>query len=124
LSPRGGAAGSADGGSRALLAVAVARGLMVTATYNKRRVKLAPHALFTRHGELYLDALTIEQDGAPPTSRRLGTFKLSGLTGTMATAMRFDPFSEFDRNDAKYSESLIAVVPAGGVVEERRRRLA
>ena len=124
LPVREGVAGADDAGPRALLAVAVARRLMVTAIYNKRRVKLAPHALYSRHDELYLDALTIEQDGAPPNSRRLGTFKLAGLTGTMATAMRFEPFAEFDRSGAKYADSLIAIVPVEGGSEEPRRRLA
>src|SRR3546814_13379799 len=49
------------------------------ATYNKMVVKLAPHILYTRHDEMFIDAVTIERDGRPPRELKLGTFKLAGL---------------------------------------------
>jgi hypothetical protein len=95
---------------RMILRIAVARGVMVMATYNRRRVRLAPHALYTRHGEPFLDAVTVEQDGWPPNSRRLGAFKLDGLTGITATTTRFRAEAEFDPDNDKYSGSLIAMI--------------
>ena len=50
----------------------------VAATYNKTQFRLAPHILYTRHDELYVDAVALEKDGAPPREVKLGTFKLSG----------------------------------------------
>ncbi|WP_333915425.1 hypothetical protein [Sphingomonas sp. LR60] len=42
----------------------------IAAMYNRGSVTLAPHILYTKHGEIYLDALTLERDGVPPRSRR------------------------------------------------------
>ena len=38
----------------------------IDATYNRAAVKLAPHIMYTKHGELFLDAVTVERDGRPP----------------------------------------------------------
>ena len=48
-------------------------------TYNRQQMVLAPHILYTRHGELYVDAVALERDGQPPKELKLGTFKLTGL---------------------------------------------
>ena len=60
---------------------AIALKKCVAATYNHSAVTLAPHILYTRHDELYVDAVTLERDGRPPRERKLGTFKLTGLRG-------------------------------------------
>jgi hypothetical protein len=65
--------------AEALVHEAMAKRVLLTATYNKGRSTLAPHSLFERHGELYLRAVTVERDGRPPREAKLGTFKLSGL---------------------------------------------
>src|SRR3546814_2144408 len=49
-------------------AIALQKCLM--ATYNKMVVKLAPHILYTRHDEMFIDAVTIERDGRPPRELR------------------------------------------------------
>ena len=38
----------------------------VAATYNNTNFKLAPHILYTRHDEMYVDAVPLEKDGQPP----------------------------------------------------------
>lgn len=109
---------------RALLSVAIGRRLMVTAVYNKRRVRLAPHALFTKHDDLHLDAVTVDQDGSPPNNIRVGTFKLSGLTEIAPTGLPFQPHADFDPTDPKYGETLVAAVepatPDAAVVQTPR----
>lgn len=80
-----------------LIEAAVAMRVCIRANYNKRIVKLAPHALVTRHEELYLEAVTLEQDGAAPNSRRLGTFKLAGLSGMALTGAPALPAPEIER---------------------------
>ncbi len=82
---------------------AIAKGLCVATTYNRAAVTLAPHIVYTRHGELYLDAVAVERDGRPPKEMKLGTFKLAGLVGTSLTARRFVPFQAFDPGDARYA---------------------
>ncbi len=48
---------------------AIVRQMTVTATYNKGAVTIAPHILYTRHGEIYVDATTVERDGKPRARR-------------------------------------------------------
>jgi len=70
--------------------------------YNKTNVTLAPHIVYTRHGELYVDAVPLERDGKPPRELKIGTFKLAGLNGTAITPRSFDRYNGFDPRDPKY----------------------
>jgi hypothetical protein len=89
---------------------AIARQLRVTAVYNKGRVVLAPHILYKRHDELYIDAVTIERDGAAPREVKLGTFKVQGLVEPQLGSYRFKPFAAFRPSDPKYDGvTLLAV---------------
>jgi hypothetical protein len=81
---------------------AIVKHLAIAASYNRGEVTLAPHILYTRHGELYLDAVTIERDGKPPKEMKLGTFKLAGLSPLRITARRFTPSELFQASDEKY----------------------
>lgn len=82
---------------------AIIKQLAIVATYNRGEVTLAPHILYTRHGELHLDAVTLERDGKPPKETKLGTFKLAGLQPLRLTARRFTPSELFNADDDKYS---------------------
>jgi hypothetical protein len=82
----------------------------VEATYNGGHVVLAPHVAFTRHGEVYVGATTIERDGQPPKEEKLGLFKLVGLAGFALTERSFIPSSVFDPKDERFAaETMIAV---------------
>ena len=82
---------------------AIALRKCLDATYNRSAVKLAPHILYTRHGELYVDAVTIEREGKPPREVKLGTFKIAGLSGIEVDEDRqFQPEPIFDPSDSKY----------------------
>ena len=50
-------------------AIALQKCLKVT--YNKMVVTLAPHILYTRHDEMYIDAVTTDRDGRPPRELKL-----------------------------------------------------
>lgn len=96
-----------------LILEAIALQKSVRATYNKVPVSLAPHILYTRHGELYVDAVTIERDGRPPREIKIGTFKVSGLKDMMLLEQRFEPEPMFNPSDAKYEGvTLFAIEPA------------
>lgn len=82
---------------------AIVKQLAIAATYNRGEVTLAPHILYTRHGEIYLDAVTLERDGKPPKEEKLGTFKLAGLQPLRLTARRFTPSALFQPADEKYA---------------------
>jgi hypothetical protein len=73
---------------------------------------LAPHVIYTKHGDLFIDAVAIDRDGKPPKEVKLGTFKLAGLNDLQLTARSFPANPLFHANDAKYAEALMAVEAA------------
>lgn len=102
--------------SPAIILESIARLRCVTATYNRGEVILAPHILYTRHDELYLDATTISRDGNPPREIKIGTFKLDGLGDLVLTDQPFDPFPLFEPEAEKYvGVTLLAVEMPEGV---------
>ena len=82
---------------------AIALRKCLRATYNRMAVILAPHILYTRHDELFIDAVTVERDGQRPREAKLGTFKLAGLKEVALLERRFTPDPLFDATDAKYA---------------------
>lgn len=78
-----------------LIAAARARRVLIEVSYNRGRSLLAPHSLFRRHGDLHLRAVTVERDGRPPANRKLGTFKLSGLSDATLSRRLFSPAAVF-----------------------------
>lgn len=89
---------------------AIALRKCVTATYNRMVVTLAPHILYTRHGELYLDAVTLLRDGQPPKELKLGAFKLTGLKDVAITERSFDPMGLYLPDDEKYEGATVFAV--------------
>lgn len=89
---------------------AIVKQQAVAATYNRTEITMAPHILYTRHGDLHVDAVTIERDGKPPKEAKVGTFKLAGLSGVRLTPRRFAVSSLFDATTERYAgETLLAV---------------
>lgn len=86
-----------------ILLEAIARNLCVEAVYNKVRMILAPHILYTRHDELFVDAVALEKDGRAPRELKLGTFKLAGLNDATLTKRPFAREALFDPDDGKYA---------------------
>lgn len=95
----------------AILIEAIARRRCVTATYNRQATLLAPHIVYTKHGDLFVDAVTVEREGKPPREIKLGAFKLAGLTGLALTSRAFTANPLFDAGDFKYAEAVFAVQP-------------
>ena len=95
--------------SRAVLeAIEVRR--CVSARYNNVVIILAPHILYTRHGEPYVDAVTVQRDGKPPKEVKLSSFKLDGLHDLELDARGFDPDPRFDAKGERYTgQTLFAV---------------
>lgn len=88
---------------------AIVRKLCVVATYNRVTMTLAPHVIYTRHGDLFIDAVAIDREGKPPKELKIGTFKLAGLNELRLTQRSFPASSLFQANDAKYAAALMAV---------------
>ena len=89
---------------------AIVKQQAVAATYNRVEVIFAPHVLYTRHGDLHVDAVTIERDGKPPKEEKLGTFKLAGLSAVRITPRRFTRSALFDASAERYlGETVMAI---------------
>ena len=97
----------ADGAGTRLIMEAIATRRGLWATYNGQVAKLAPHMLYTRHGELHLGAVVLERDRKPPRERKIGTFKLTGLSGLKLSDDGFEPESLFDAADPRYAETTV-----------------
>jgi hypothetical protein len=91
---------------------AIARRVCVSTTYNRMAIKLAPHVLYTRHDELFIDGVTVEREGKKPKELKLGTFKLAGLSATELTRRLFVPQALFDKADPKYAGTTLLAVEA------------
>ncbi len=95
-----------------ILLEAIARQKCVTATYNRQQVKLAPHILWMRHDDLFVDAVALERDGKPPKEYKFGTYKLDGLKDLAAHDQSFLPATSYNPADSKYAENkLFALEP-------------
>ncbi len=95
-----------------LLFEAIALKRTVAATYNKLRVRLAPYILYTKHGEIYVDAVTVEREGVPPRETKIGSFKVAGLKELANDGQPFQPDSLFDPSGEKYAGvTLFSVEP-------------
>ena len=95
-----------------ILLEAIARQKCVTAVYNRQTVKLAPHVLWTRHDDLFVDAVALERDGKPPKEHKLGTYKIDGLKDIALHDQSFLPATSYKPSDPKYADNkLFALEP-------------
>lgn len=91
----------------------IVRAFCIAATYNRTAIVLAPHILYTKHDDLFVDGVVVERDGQPPREPKVGTFKLAGLSGITLTDRPFFRDPLFQPGDAKYRDvTLMAVEPA------------
>ena len=104
--------GSAPSGPVPTIFEAIVRKQCVVATYNRVTMTLAPHVIYTKHGDLFIDAVAIDRDGKAPKEVKIGTFKLAGLNDLKLTEQSFPANPLFHANDAKYAEALMAVEAA------------
>jgi hypothetical protein len=103
----GAAAGPAP--APALLRTAIRTRTCVSAVYNRLAIRLAPHALYTKHGEHYVDGVVVTRDGQPPKEMKLGAFKLDGLRELSLAAFPFAPAPVFDPAAERYGEDALLV---------------
>lgn len=89
---------------------AMTRKLCALASYNRSQIKLAPHILYTRHDDPFVDGQVMERDGKPPREIKLGVFKLAGLTDLRLSTTPFEPLTTFDPDDPLYQGVTIHAV--------------
>ncbi len=97
-------------GPTATILEAIVRQLCVSATYNRKRMILAPHIAYLRGGGLYVDAWIVSRENMLALEERIGTFKLDGLSELAITQRRFAPSKLFDHSLDKYTGAAIVAI--------------
>ena len=87
----------------AIILEAIALNRCITASYNRMQITLAPHILYTKHGELYVDAVTMIRDGQIPREVKLGAFKVTGLKDLTPNEQQFSRAAVYNPSDEKYA---------------------
>lgn len=82
---------------------AIATKKCVRVVYNRVEMKLAPHILYTRHDDMFLDAVALEKGGVLPREKKLGTFKLMGLSDLLLTEESFEREELYEPEAEKYA---------------------
>ncbi|WP_231639308.1 hypothetical protein [Sphingomonas profundi] len=95
-----------------IIEAAILRRLCVRATYNRTDMQFAPHILYTRHDDPFVDGVVTEREGKPPREIKLASFKLAGLTGLTLTTERFEPQSVFVPGEARYAGVTLSAIRA------------
>jgi hypothetical protein len=96
--------------ARMALLEAVARRRVVTALYNGVTMKLAPHLLFERHGDLFVSAWNMTKNARPENEPKLGHFKLGGLADVALTEEPFEPIPSFAPEAPRADDTLVLAV--------------
>lgn len=95
---------------RMVLFEAIARKRAVTAEYNGIQMRLAPHVLFERRGDLFLSAVNLTKNWREDDERYLGHFKLDGLGETALTDDSFDPLPSFEPTPPQPDDKLVMAI--------------
>jgi hypothetical protein len=92
----------------------IVRQKCMNAIYNRTRMVLAPHILYTRGGSLYVDAQVVSRDFVIPREEKFGTFKVDGLKSLALTERDFAISRLYLPESEKYAgTTLMAVEPQG-----------
>jgi hypothetical protein len=95
---------------RLKLMEAIARKQTIAARYNGERIKLAPHVLFERHGDLFICALNMTKSWRTDAERRLGQFKVAGLAAVELLDEGFDPLPSYAAVTPRSDDTLILAI--------------
>ncbi|MBB4640377.1 hypothetical protein [Rhizorhapis suberifaciens] len=96
--------------TRITMIEAIARKQTVAARYNGDLIKLAPHLLFERHGDLFVSALNMSKNWRTDVEPRLGQFKLAGLVATELLDETFEPLPSYEAAAPRSDDTLILTV--------------
>jgi len=96
--------------ARLKLMEAIARRKAVEAQYNGQRIKLAPHLMFERRGDLFVSALNLGKTWRSDEDPRLGQFKLAGLGAPDLLDESFDPLPDYEAAAPREDDTLLLAV--------------
>lgn len=89
---------------------AIARQKLVVVRYNGGRIRLAPHLMFERHGDLFVSALNLDKNWRSEDEKRLGQFKLAGLGEAELLEEGFDPLPSYEAATPRPDDTLILAI--------------
>lgn len=95
---------------RFTLMEAIARQRIVQIRYNGERIRLAPHLLYERHGDLFIGALNLGKNWREDDERRLGQFKLAGLSAAELLEETFDPLPSYQPETPRVEDTLVMAI--------------
>ncbi|MFM7028678.1 MAG: hypothetical protein ACKOXK_08400 [Chakrabartia sp.] len=90
---------------------AIALKKCLTARYNGTSFVLAPHILYTRRDLVYLDAVALFKNEAPPREEKMATFKVDGMSDIALTDIGFDVSALYAPWLDKYRDTTLFAVP-------------
>ncbi|MBU6253270.1 MAG: hypothetical protein KGN98_08770 [Alphaproteobacteria bacterium] len=90
---------------------AIATKRCLTASYNGTAFLLAPHILYTRIDLVYLDAVPITKNGAPPREVKMATFKVDGMSDIALADDEFELSPLYEPWQEKYRDKTLFSVP-------------
>lgn len=96
--------------NRLTLFEAISRKRIVEALYNGATIRLAPHLMFERHGDLFVSALNLGKTWRSDEEPRLGQFKLAGLNETVLLDETFEPLEGFKPETPREDDVLVLAV--------------
>lgn len=89
---------------------AIARQRAIQARYNGAVFKLAPYQLFERHSDLFISALNMSKAWPSDEERRLGQFKVAGLSAMELLDEEFEPLSSYDGSLPRADDVLVLAI--------------
>lgn len=95
---------------RLKLMEAIARQKVVATRYNGLDVRLAPHLLFERHGDLFVSALNLSKARRADEESRLGQYKLAGLGAAEVLDEPFAPLPSLELAAPRSDDTLLMTV--------------
>lgn len=96
--------------TRLTLIEAIVRKKTVAAWYNGTRLRLAPHFLFERHGDLFVAAFNLDKAWGIHDEPRLGQFKLAGLGGAELLEYGFDTMQAYSAAPPRADDQIIVAI--------------
>ena len=95
---------------RLKLIEAIVRVRAVVARYNGELIKLAPHILFERRGDLFVSALNLGKAWPTQDEMRLGQFKLAGLEAVELLDEPFEPVASLGAAPPRQDDTLVLAI--------------
>lgn len=96
--------------ARLVLMEAIARRQAVAATYNGAAIKLSPHQLFERNGDLFTTAVNASKKWRLDEEKRLGQFKLAGLKDVKLLDESITPLPSFSNALPRPGDTLVLAI--------------